>query len=480
MSARRFGWWLALMAAPLAAQPFDTPPPPGAPRPVAIAPPVVQTLDNGLRVVVAQRRGLPLVTAELLVRSGAEADPVALPGLADLTASLLTKGTATRSAPRIAQGAEALGGQLDSGAGWDHAFVAMTVTRPRLGEALALIADVVRNPRFAADELERARRQAIDALSVALAQPGTLSRLAAARAAFGAATYGHPAGGTPAALARVRRADVVALHAQRYRPDNTTLIFTGDIDAADALALARKAFGGWARPAAPMAASPVAAAQPVLRAPVAIPMAGDGQAGIALAAPSIPRAAPDYYPGVVANTLLGAGYSSRLNQEIRIRRGLSYAVFSQLDARRGGGIFSAAAQTKNSSAAEVVALMLGQIARVGDEPAPVDELEARKLTVIGAVSRRFETTESLAATIAALEANGVDPAEMTRTIGRLGAVTVAEVQEFAKAHWRTGNFAIVVAGDVPQFIDALRAAHPGVIVIPQADVDLDRETLRKP
>lgn len=479
MTVRALGLLGMLAAAPLAAQPYDAPPPPAAPRPVTIAPPVVQTLPNGLRVIVAERRGLPLVTAELVVRSGAEADPAALSGLADLTANLLTKGTATRTAPQIAQSAEALGGQLDSGAGWNRSFVSMTVTRPRLAEALALIADVARNPRFAADELERARKLAIDGLAVALAQPGTLSRLAADRAVFGASTYGHPASGTPAALARVKRADVVALHAQRYRPDNATLVFTGDIAAADALALAQAAFGRWARPAVALPESPVIAAQPVVRTPVAIAMAGAGQAGVTLAAPSIARSAPDYYAGVVANTLLGGGYSSRLSQEIRIKRGLTYAVFSQLDARRGGGVFAAAAQTKNPSAPEVASLMLGEIARIRSEAAPADELDARKLTVIGAVSRRFETTEDLATTIAALEANGVDPAEMTRVIGKLGAVTAAEVQAFANAHWGAGAFTIVVAGDAPQFVDALRTAFPDAIVIPQADVDLDRATLRK-
>ena len=405
------------------AQPFDTPPPVGAPRAPVIAAPDVRTLDNGLRVVVAQRRGVPLVTAELVVRSGAEADPAALSGLADLTATLLAKGTATRTAPQVAQAAEALGGQLETGAGWDRAVATITVTRPQLAAALALVADVTMRPRFAPAELERARRQAIDGLNVALAQPGTLARLAADRAAFGAGTYGHSASGTPASLARMKRADVAALHAARYRPDNATLVLAGDIAITDALELAQAAFGGWKRPRHALAPAPVTAPDPTLRGPVAIAMTGAGQAGVALAAPSIARAAPDYYAGVVANTLLGSGYSSRLNQEVRIRRGLSYGVASRLDARRAGGVFSVGVQTKNASAPEVVAVTLAEIARVADAPAPADELEARKLAVIGAVSRNFETTESLAGMIAALEANGVDVAELTRTIPRLAAVT---------------------------------------------------------
>ena len=187
----------------------------------------------------------------------------------------------------------------------------------------------------------------------------------------------------------MKRADVAALHAARYRPDDATLVLAGDIAMEDALQLAQAAFGGWKRPRDALPPVTVTAPDPALRGPVAIAMAGAGQAGVALAAPSIARAAPDYYAGVVANTLLGNGYSSRLNQEVRIKRGLSYGVASRLDARRAGGVFSVAVQTKNASAPEVVAVTLAEIARVADAPAPADELEARKLTVIGGVSRSF-------------------------------------------------------------------------------------------
>src|SRR4029434_5420241 len=122
----------------------------------------------GLRVVVAPRRGLPIVTTELVIRSGSETDPAALAGLADITATLLTKRTAKHSAPHLAEAAEALGGTLDSGAGWYRSTVAMTVTKPNAPAALALIAEVVRTPRFEQAELDRARRLAVDGLSVAL------------------------------------------------------------------------------------------------------------------------------------------------------------------------------------------------------------------------------------------------------------------------------------------------------------------------
>lgn len=462
------------------AQPYDTPPPSAPPRPFVIAAPEVATLGNGLRVVVAPRTSLPLVTVQLLVRSGAETDPPALGGLADMTAELLTKGTATRSAPQIADAAESLGGALDSGAGWDRSQVSMTVTRPQVAAALALIADVVLHPRLLAAELDRTRRQALDHLRVSLGEPGTLSRMAAERLAFGEGAFGHPAGGTPESLKRIKRADVVAHHATWYRPDNATLVFAGDITMAQARALAQDAFGTWARPATPLPVARKDEAGATAPAPVLIAMDDTGQAGVAIAAPSIARDAPDYYAGVVANALLGGGYSSRLNQELRIRRGLTYGVGSSLDARRHAGVWRIGAQTKNASAAEFVQVTLDEVARVRAAAAPADELEARKATVIGSVSRRFETTSGLANVISMFEATGIAPDQVTRSLDALRAVTADEVLGFARKHWDPARFSIVVAGDASQFADAMRARHPGLRVLPQAGVDLDRSTLARP
>jgi zinc protease len=141
-----------------------TPPAPGPAPTLHVPTPSLQTLGNGLQVVSVARAGLPLVTAQLLLRSGGEMDPATLAGLSDLTAHLLTKGAAGKSAPQIAAAAEALGGSLDASAGWDQAAVGITVTTPKLPQALALLADVVRRPDFGDEELKRAQAQAFDDL----------------------------------------------------------------------------------------------------------------------------------------------------------------------------------------------------------------------------------------------------------------------------------------------------------------------------
>ena len=453
-----------------------TPPAPGPAPTLAVPTPTSQVLPNGLRVVSVRRARLPLVTAQLLVRSGGERDPRALAGLADLTARLLPKGAAGRSAPRIAAQAEALGGSLDAAADWDESAVGITVTTPRLPQALALLADVVRRPDFSADELKRAQAQAIDELRLELSQPTALARLVADRAVFGDGAYGHSRGGTPASLARITRNDVQALHATLYRPDNAILVFTGDITPAQALQLAKASFGDWKAPAAALPATPAGVAASTLPSLLAIDQHGAGQAGVVAAHLAPSRKDGDFYIGTVANAVLGGSYSARLNEEIRIKRGLSYGASSRLDLRRDSGLWLASAQTKNPSAPQVVDLMLGEFARLGSTKVAADELSARKATLVGGYGRSLETTAGLAAQVGDLAVYDLDLADIGRYIQRVQAVTPAQVQAYAKAH--LGDAHVVVVGDAAQFGTALKQAHPQVQVLASDAIDLDAPALR--
>ncbi len=194
------------------ALPQATPPPPAAPRSVTVPTPVERTLKNGLRVIVIEHHSMPLVAAQLMIKNGSEVDPAALSGVADLTAELLTKGTRTRTAPQIAQEIEALGGALNTGAGWDVSRASVNVLSSKTEPALAILADVVRNPVFKDEEIERLRQQYLDTLSVGMNTPGTLASWVAARVVFGDAAYGHSVSGTTESIARIKRADIVDLH----------------------------------------------------------------------------------------------------------------------------------------------------------------------------------------------------------------------------------------------------------------------------
>ncbi len=456
------------------AQTYDTPPPPAAPRPLAIAAPSEQALPNGLRVIVARREGVPLVTASLVVLSGSELDPPQLSGLASMTGGLLTQGTRKHTAPQLAAAAEALGGSLESGAGWSQSLVSITVTTPKLGAALGLVAEVVREPTFAPEEIDRLRTQTLDGLKVSYSNPGALAGLAAVRMAYGSGAWGHPASGTPASLPRIRRDDLVALHRATFRPDRAVLILAGDITPAAGLALARANFASWTAPAGTAPVSPPAPTLADGPALAVIDMPTAGQAGIALALPLPQRKGTDRATGAVLNTLLGNGYSSRLNLEIRIKRGLSYGASSQIESRRENALFSAAVQTKNESAAEVVQLLNGEIDRVMQTPVPADELAARKATLIGGFSRSVETTAGLASAIRGLVVTGRSPAELKTQIASLEAVSAEDVQRYAAANLGTAGRRIAVAGVASRFAPALEAQSPGLVTVRQDELDFER------
>ncbi|MEO6364265.1 MAG: pitrilysin family protein [Caldimonas sp.] len=379
-----FAAWVA-SATLASAQPFATPPLPAPPRPFAISAPAEATLSNGLRVIVARRDSVPLVSATLLVLSGAEADPPRLAGLASMTAGLLTQGTRARSAPQVAAAAEALGGSLDSGAGWHQSAVSITVTTPRLDAALGLVAEVAMRPTFAPQELDRLRTQSLDAMKLSYASPGALADLVVARLVFGDGPYGRPTGGTPQSLPRIARADLLALHARAYRPDNAVLILAGDITAEAGAALARKHFGAWRKRVGAAATSRVAALGAAAEGAEAaiVDMAQSGQAAVVVALPLPPLTGREPAIAGVLNAVLGGGYSSRLSQEIRIERGLSYGASSGIEPRRGGALLRVTVQTKNASAAEVVRLVDAELDRLAAAPVDTAELEARKATLIG-------------------------------------------------------------------------------------------------
>jgi len=455
------------------------PPPLGEPVTPILPRPVEKTLTNGLKVIVAKSSDLPLVTANLTVKVGAWADPAGLAGAAGMTADMLTEGTATRGAQAIASATEALGANLESGGGQESSAVTLNVMPGKLNPAMAIMADIARHPAFAKEELERQRAQSLDGLSVAYQEPGQLAGFAASQVIFAGTPFGHAPGGTPASIAKLGTADLARLHARYYRPDNAILVMTGDITPAQGFALAQKAFGDWKAPAGPAPSAPAISPTSAPRA-VAIDLPGTGQAAVVVLKAAIPRSDPAYFPGVVANTVLGGGYSARLNEEIRVKRGLSYGAGSALTARRTTGLFRASAQTKNESAPEVLDLVRAEMSKLGAEPASDQELTARKSGLVGEFGRSLATTDGLASILGNLTLYGLPLSALNAYTGRIEAVTAAEVQAFAKARLDPAQASVIVAGDGKAFLEGLKTRLPGLDVIPAKDLDLDQPTLRKP
>jgi zinc protease len=467
------------IAVPLFAQ-QTTPPAPGAPREAKLPQAVEKTLDNGLRVIVVPKHDLPLVASRLLIRTGAAADPQSKAGVASLTATVLTQGTKSRSAEQLARGMEALGATLDAEAMWDATAIDVSVMSSNLPKAMELIADVARNATFAKNEFEREQAQTIDALQVAMTEPASVASLVSSRLIFGERPYGNTLTGTVASVKRIRRDDLAAFHKQHYRPNNAVLLMAGDVKPEAAFALAQSAFGGWASGAGRQAsATGDTARTPEARSPrvLVIDMPEAGQSAVVVGRPGIRRADTAYMQALVANSVLGGGYSSRLNQEIRIKRGLSYGAGSAFSPRAHVGPFTARTETKHESAAEVVGIITSELRRLSTDDVPEAELTPRKAALIGNFAQSLETTSGIVEQLSSLVLYDLPATDINRYISGVQNVTATQLRQFASTNLG-GDSTVVIVGDAKQFLAPLRTQFSEVEVISIADLDPASATLR--
>jgi zinc protease len=463
--------------------PLEKPPSPGAPHRAELPAPVERTFPNGLRAIVFQQRsgpkafGVPIVAAQLLVRGGAAAEAETESGLAALTASLLTQGTTRRGAVELAQAVDGLGARLDASSGYDATVVSVSALTNVFPAALALLDEVARMPAFAPDEVERVRTKAINDLALTYSNPSSVARLAAQRVAFGAAPYGHPVVGTAETLATLDREKIVFSHARHFRPDNATLILGGDIAPDAAFALIEAQLGSWGAPDVPLAAG-LPVEPPAARSRVLIVDKPDaGRTAVVVGRLGIARSAPAYVAGVVATAVL-SGYSGRLNQEVRVKRGLSYGAGAQLLARREPGLFLASTLVDHTRVAETVTVVhdtLGGLAAT----APLEsELVTRKATVAGSFSRSIETIDGIAGLLGELALYEVPLAELGTYLPLVEAVTPDDVRAFAAAYMAHDTFTVLV-GDARQFGPAIAERFPDAIAIPFAQLDFGRADLMR-
>ena len=464
--------------------PSETPPPPSKPPTVKVPAVKQAKLSSGLPVVVVERKNVPLVTVQLLVKSGANKESAENAGLADMTAALLTKGTKTRSATQIAQEIEFLGGSLNSGADWNSSVVSLNILSDKLEPAFAIMADTVLNPAFANSEIDLYKTQTLDNLSVSLKQPGTLNNYVANRYTFGE----HSAIGTPETIEKLNQKNIMNYHDNLYSPGNSVLIFTGDISSETAMRLAEKYFGNWksnqkesAGKTTATISKNAASDENTINKILIVDLPNSGQAAVSYAKKENFGRGDEisYFASNVLNSILGGGYSSRLNQEIRIKRGLSYGAGSRFGYRQGDTNFVATTQTKNISAAEVAQLIQTEIERLANEDISAEELSPRKLVLTGNFGRNLETNKGLANLISELYLYDLSPNELNSYMQNVSNISEKQVKDFAAGNIKGGD--IIIVGDYAVFKDDLKKRFPDkeIQVISADDLDLNRDDLRK-
>jgi zinc protease len=403
-------------------------------------------LPNGLTVIVHPNPALPLVAAELVVKSGSDANPSDQPGLAGFTADMLDEGTATRSAPRIADEIAQLGAFLGSASTADASTVSLLALRSTFPQALDVLADVVQHPAFPTAEVERQRASRLGELTQQRDDPALVAAVAAAGALYGPEhPYGYGQLGTEQAIRATTREDLVRFWRRHYVPGNAALVVSGDITLDELRALAAARFGGWER--ADAAVSAVGDPGGTRARLVVVDKPGAPQTALRVTTIAAARRTPDYPAMQVMNAALGGLFSSRINLNLREEKGYSYGVFSAFRYDRTPGPFTIAGSVRTDVTGPSVSEIFREVNGMRDKPLPGPELAGARDSQVYSLPGQFETNSGIGASLAETYIFDL-PADYWRTLpDRYRAVTAAQVQAAAQKYLKPDQLKVIAVGD---------------------------------
>ncbi|MGH7368788.1 MAG: M16 family metallopeptidase [Candidatus Rokuibacteriota bacterium] len=403
-----------------------------------------EILPNGAVLLVAERPEIPIVVVRVAVPGGAVHDPEDALGVANLTAALLTRGTARRSGPELDRAIEFVGGSLGAGAGSDGATVTLAVLKKDLALGLDLLSEVLMQPTFPLDELAREVTDLQAALRRSEQDPETVAARELDRLVFPGHPYARPATGTIESVGRLTRGQVVAFWERHYRPDGASIVAVGDVTVAEIRGELMQRLSGWSAPPVPVGsvpkpASAVSAEERKITRDLT-------QTTVLLGRPSIKRDDPDYFALAVASYVLGGGSASRLYTRVREEKGLAYSVYSALLPARYGASYLVSLQTRTDGVTEAERLVRDEMARLGREPVAPRELDLAKSYLIGSFPLRLDTSGKLARFLEAVEQNGLGLDYPDRYKEGIARVTAADIQRVAAKYLDPATFSSVTVG----------------------------------
>ncbi|HSK92463.1 MAG TPA: pitrilysin family protein [Candidatus Angelobacter sp.] len=434
----------------------------GAPRPYRFPDVIRHTLDNGLGVWIVPLAGRELVSVQLLTDAGAAAEEESRAGVAAWTAQALVTGTRRLDATAFAETTEALGIDVSSDSSWDSARAGFVALGEHLDAGLALLAEMVREPRFDAGELERLKSERLNDILQARADPARLADEAFLRQVYADdVPYARLSAGTPDSVEGLAIGDAGAFHADRYAPNVADLVIAGDVDPDAALAIAEAELGDW-QGSGPGHREIRAAARGGRRV-VLVDRPGSVQSELRVGHLGIHRAHPRYFPALVLGALLGGVFRSRLNMRLREELGYTYGARASFDPRRAPGPFMASTAVQTEVTADAVRELLAQLDGVRDAAPPDDELREVRDFLVGVFPLRFETTAGIAAAIEPMAVYDL-PDDWWQTYrANLEAVRPSDVHDAARELVRPDELLILVTGDAERVRPEIEALELGTI-----------------
>jgi zinc protease len=410
-------------------------------------------LSNGIPVVYARRTAVPVTRVTVEFNAGIAADPADRLGTQAMTLNMLEEGTTSLNSVQLAEAQERLGATIGTGASLDRTTVSLTAMTPALGASLDLLADVVRNPAFDPAEVERIRQQQLSGIANEMTQPSGMAFRALPGLLYGPNhPYGKPFSGTgdPAVVRALTRDELVRFHQSWIRPDNATLFVVSDTPLAQLVPMLESRFGNWRAPAIPRGTKAFNTALPAPRARIVLIDRPQSPQSFILAGQVIPaEGTQDLLNLSAANEALGGNFLSRINMELRERRGWSYGARGSpnLLEHQVPYIVQAPVQADRTgdSIAAAIEMIRGFLTGTGGVTA--EELNRIVLGNTRQLPGQFETSGAI---LGALRSNALlrrpDDYWM-RIAARYGAMDAATLDQTARRYINPANFVWVVIGD---------------------------------
>ena len=433
--------------------------PVAGPEPAFTAPvPVRRQLANGLGVLVVERPDLPMVAFGLVVRTGTADDPPDGPGLAHMTARMLSEGTASRTSRQISDEMERMGSAIHTQAGRENIVVSADALTSQWRGALAILADVVQNPAFPTADLERVRRQRLTDLARIVDDPVAIAPRASTALLYGPdSPYGHPGTGTEASVPGLSRERLVDHYRQRFGPVGSTLVVAGQVTVDEVAELAERHFAGWRPADADKGDAAARPADPDLGR-------GDGKgSGVTVylvdkpgAAQSVIRAGqtlverdhPDFMPLTIFNQVLGGEFSSRLNMNLRQDKGYSYGYMSSISWKSGPSALFAGGSVQTAVTREAVVETLKEYSDIrSSRPVKAAEFDDAVMGLLRGFPARFETQGQVATQLAYLTGFGLPDDYLRNYPALVSGTTLDDVRRVALERVRETPDLLVVVGD---------------------------------
>ncbi len=436
----------------------------GPPPKVSLPPIVTRQLPNGLKLMIVEQHELPLADFVLVVGSGGTMDPAAKGGVANLTSSMLTEGTASRSALEIADQIAYLGIGLNAGSSWDAATVNLHTPTSQLDSALALFSDVVLRPAFRGEDFERVKKNRLTALVQLKDRPTAIADQAYAAILYGTShPYGHNLLGTEASVTGMSAADLQSFYRTNFVPNNATLIVVGDVTPDVVEKKVSALLGGWQRgnvSPVTFGNAPKAGATTVYL----VDKPGAAQSSFRIGSIGVPRSTKDYFALNVMNTILGGTFTSRLMQNLRETHGYTYGARSRFDMRQSAGPFTASAEVVAAKTDSGLIEFMKELNAIRDT-VPTVELNKAKRFLQLSMPSDFETTQQIANQLIPVVLYGLPLDYYNNYVSNIENITQADVQRVARQYINPSSLAIVIVGDRKSIESGLKAVNAGPITV---------------